>query len=118
MIASRSASHARYKIRQYVLRGSTVYTDDWGGYAPLSRSPHYEHRSINHSQRIYVSGTAHTQTIDGFFGLFKTGVRGAYHSVSKKWLQGYLNEYVRRYNHREDPVAMFRLLLARAAMTS
>jgi hypothetical protein len=31
----------------------------------------------------------HTQTIDGFFGLFKTGVRGAHHPVSHKWLQGY-----------------------------
>ena len=36
----------------------------------------------------------HTQTIEGFFWLFKNGVRGVYHAVSQKWLQGYLNEYV------------------------
>ena len=62
-----------------------------------------------------MDGDVHTQTIDGFFGLFKAGVRGVYHAVSHKWLQGYLNEYAWRYNHRDDPRAMFRLLLLRAA---
>ncbi len=33
----------------------------------------------------------------GLFGLFKTGVRGAHHSVSAMWLQGYLNEWTWRY---------------------
>lgn len=37
----------------------------------------YSHRRINHHARVYVDGDVHTQTIDGFFGLFKTGVRGA-----------------------------------------
>ena len=39
---------------------------------------------------MYVEGDTHTQTIDGFFGLLKTGVRGAHHAVSRKWLQRYL----------------------------
>jgi hypothetical protein len=64
-----------------------------------------------------VSGEVHTQTIEGFFSLVKNGIRGVYHSVSKKWLQGYLNEYAWRYNHRDDPCAMFRLLLNRAAFS-
>ena len=63
----------------------------------------------------YASGEVHTQTIDGFFGNMKMGIAGNYHAVSKKWLQGYVNEYVWRYNHRNQPLSMFRLLLARAA---
>ena len=43
--------------------------------------------------------------------LFKNGVRGVYHSVSVKWLQGYLNEYVWRYNRRGNERAMFLDLL-------
>jgi hypothetical protein len=35
-----------------------------------------------------------------------------YHSVSRKWLQGYLNEYAWRYNRRENPQSMFHDLLA------
>jgi transposase len=61
-----------------------------------------------------VSGDVHTQTIEGFFGLFKTGVRGAHHAVSRKWLQGYLNEWAWRYNRREFETPMFRDLLNEA----
>ena len=63
---------------------------------------------------MYVRGAVHTQTIEGFFSLFKNGVRDVYHSVSVKWLQGYVNEYVWRYNHRDDGAAMFKTLLKRA----
>jgi transposase len=45
----------------------------------------------------------------------KNGIRGIYHSVSAKWLRGYLNEYAWRYNHRDHPRAMFHTLLERAA---
>ena len=38
--------------------------------------------------------------------------------IVAKWLQGYLNEYAWRYNHRDDPQAVFRLLLQRAAFNS
>ncbi len=106
----------RQKVHEFVLPGSMVYTDDFKAYNKLSGT--YRHRRINHSARIYVDGDVHTQTIDGFFSLFKNGVRGVYHSVSKKWLQGYVNEYAWRYNHRDDRESMFRLLLRRAAMTS
>jgi transposase-like protein len=102
------------KVREYVLPASMVYTDDYKGYLKLSQQG-YTHRRINHSARIYVDGDVHTQTIEGFFGLFKNGIRGVYHSVSQKWLQGYVNEYVWRYNRRRDDVPMFDQLLARAA---
>ncbi len=91
-----------------------VFTDEYKGYDRLGKKG-YVHRRIKHHARLYVDGDVHTQTIDGFFGLFKTGVRGAHHAVSHKWLQGYLNEFVWRYNHRDDRRSMFRLLLLRAA---
>lgn len=45
-------------------------------------------------------GEIHTNTIEGFFGNLKTGMRGAYKVVSEKWLQSYLDEYAWRYNER------------------
>jgi transposase len=95
------------------LPSSTIYTDDYYGYSGVERK--YKHHRINHSARVYVDGAVHTQTIEGFFSLVKNGLRGVYHSVSAKWLQGYLNEYAWRYNHRDDRAAMFRRLLVRAA---
>jgi hypothetical protein len=56
----------------------------------------------------------HTQTIEGLWSTVKHGISGSNHAVSKKWLQGYLNEYVWRYNHRDDPRSMFELLLLRS----
>ena len=104
------------KVREFVMPESTIFTDDFHAYHRFGRpGSGYRHHRINHSARIYVQGNVHTQTIEGFFGLFKNGVRGVYHSVSKKWLQGYVNEYAWRYNHRDDREAMFRTLLQRAA---
>jgi transposase len=100
-------------IATHVLSDSMVFTDDFGGYQGIGRR--YRHRRINHSARVYVDGTTHTQTIEGFFGLFKTGVRGAHHAVSEKWLQGYLNEWVWRYNRRDNGTVMFRELVETAA---
>lgn len=103
----------RSTLRDRVEPGSTVYTDDYAGYSDVERE--YTHYRINHSGRIYADGHVHTQTIEGFFSLFKNGVRGVYHSVSVKWLQGYLNEYTWRYNRRDNGRAMFLDLIAAAA---
>lgn len=56
---------------------------------------------------MYVDGDTHTQTIEGFWSLVKRGISGSHHSVSAKYLQGYLNEYAWRYNHRADSRAQF-----------
>jgi transposase-like protein len=102
------------KVREYVLPETLIYTDEWRGYERLGVMG-YTHRRIRHSARVYVEGDVHTQTIDGFFGLVKNAIRGVHHGVSEKWLQGYLNEYVWRWNRREQPRAMFVDLLDEAA---
>ena len=70
----------------------------------------YSHFRIRHKERIYVEGNVHTNTIEGFFGNLKTGIRGTYHSVSRRWLPSYRNEYVWRCNHRSDERAQFESL--------
>ncbi|MGH3007183.1 MAG: IS1595 family transposase [Gaiellaceae bacterium] len=99
--------------QSYILPGSMVFTDEYKAYNRLGKKG-YTHRRIKHHARIYVDGDVHTQTIDGFFGLFKTGVRGAHHAVSHKWLQGHLNEWTWRYNRRESGTPMFTDLLKEA----
>lgn len=87
-------------VHEFVVPGSMLFTDEYPGYTTAGRK--YRHRRIRHRDRIYVEGDVHTQAVEGFFGLFKTGVRGAHHAVSTKWLQGYLNEWAWRYNRRES----------------
>jgi transposase len=70
----------RSNVRKFVLPTSMVFTDDYYGYHGLDRM--YHHRRINHSERVFVSGDVHSHTIEGFFGHFKSVVRGTHHSIS------------------------------------
>lgn len=51
----------------------------------------------------------------GSSATLKPAIRGTYKKVSHKWLQGHLNEFYWRYNHRHDIEPMFDLLISRAA---
>ncbi len=93
-------------VREHVLPKSMVFTDDFPSYDGLGVRG-YSHHRINHSAGVYVLGTTHTQTIEGFWSLVKNGIRGVYHSVGKHYLQTYLNEYGFRYNRRFDEQPMF-----------
>ena len=99
-------------ITERVLPATMIYTDELKTYDSLPREG-YNHRRVNHSAHVYVAGTAHTNTIEGFWSLMKRGIGGVYHSVSAKYLQAYLDEYTFRYNHRRDAGGMFAAFLSR-----
>lgn len=115
IVPDRTAATLGEAAKSFVLPSSTVFTDDWKAYRSIGKGYKAHHR-INHSERIYVSGDVHTQTIEGFWSLVKRGIGGTYHAVSTKWLQGYLNEFVWRYNRRHEAQSMFRSLILRAAL--
>jgi transposase len=102
------------ELRQHINPDSILYTDDWVAYKPLAREG-YDHRVINHSAGSYVEGDIYTNTIEGFFGNMKTGMRGAYKKVSRRWLQSYVDEYAWRWNARRRSGSLFDQLLRRAA---
>jgi transposase len=112
-IPSSEGKTLKEPLYTHVLPSSSIFTDEFKAYRGLDR--HFKrHYRIRHKERIYVDGNVHTNTIEGFFSNLKRGIGGTYHSVSKKWLQSYLNEYVWRYNHRRDERAQFVTLLMRA----
>lgn len=114
VIPSRRGPALSREVRASVNPSSIIFTDDWQAYKPL-RGEFLAHKIINHSAGIYVEGDVYTNTIEGFFGNLKTGMRGAYKHVSPKYLQSYLDEYAFRYNHRHSGQAIFSTLLDRAA---
>jgi transposase-like protein len=71
---------------------SPVYTEIGTGFA--------SHETVNHSIKEYVRGDAHTNTVEGYFSIFKRGIYGVYHHVSAEHLKRYLGEFDFRYNHR------------------
>lgn len=104
------------KIAERILPASTVYTDEYPVYNTLADERKVTHRRIPHAEKIYVMGDVHTNTIEGFWSLVKRGIDGVYHSVSRKHLLGYLNEYAWRYNQRFDSRGRFAALLLRATL--
>lgn len=114
VLPGRRGPKLREQAIEWVDPDSIVFTDEWSAYNQLHK--HFaSHERISHGAREYVVGNVHTNTIEGFFGNLKTGIRGNYKLVSHKWLQGYLNEFTWRYNHRHDRRAMFHTLIERAA---
>jgi transposase-like protein len=79
---------------------SILVTDQFTGYHGLRKS--FPHKTVNHAAKEYVVGAIHTNTIEGFWSLFKRGVVGSYHKVSKKYLPLYLAEFSFRYNNRDN----------------
>ena len=102
-------------VKEYVLPQTTIFTDEFASYSaiPKMEGMGYQHRRINHSQKVYVSGDVHTNTIEGFWSLVKRGIGGVYHSVSAKYLQSYLDEYSFRYNRRDSGNLVFSSILQR-----
>jgi len=113
VIPSRRGPGLSKAVRSHVNPSSFIITDDWQAYKPLARE-YLGHKVINHSAGVYVRGDIYTNTIEGFFGNLKTGMRGAYKHVSDRWIQSYLDEYAWRYNARQEPLGMFEQLLTRA----
>ena len=79
---------------------SLLCTDQYPGYNPLDK--YYPHATIDHARGQYVIGAIHTQTIEGFWSIFKRGVVGTFHKMSRKYMPLYAAEFQFRYNNREN----------------
>ncbi len=78
---------------------SLLATDENQAYKYLTG---YPHKSGNHTSDKYVVGAVHTNTIEGFWSIFKRGIIGTFHKVSRKYLPLYVAEFQFRYNNREN----------------
>lgn len=91
--------------------GSTVFTDEHGGYKSLSRD--YSHQSVKHSVGEYVNGMAHTNGIESFWAMLKRGYKGTYHKMSVKHIARYVAEFAGRHNVRDLDTLVQMAALAR-----
>jgi len=59
-----------------------------------------EHQSVDHSREEWKRGDCHTNTLEGYFSIFKRGMKGVYQHCDQKHLHRYLAEFDFRYNNR------------------
>jgi transposase-like protein len=86
-------------VKGNVARESRLMTDEAPVYKRIGEE-YAAHDTVNHSIKEYVRGDAHTNTIEGFFSIFKRGMKGVYQHCGEQHLQRYLAEFDFRYNNR------------------
>lgn len=102
-------------VKENIVKGATVSTDEHGGYNDLTLSG-YKHGTVRHSKEEYVSGIHHTNTIESHWGHFKRSVAGTHVTVSQKHLWKYIAEFTYRRNYRLSHSQMFNRLVAAFAL--
>jgi len=86
-------------VRRNVARESRLHTDESRLYSGSDQ--HFAvHETVKHIIGEYVRDEVHTNTAEGYFSIFKRGMRGVYQHCKEKHLHRYLAEFDFRYNHR------------------
>jgi transposase-like protein len=86
-------------VTQNIARESKLFTDESRLY--MGADAHVaEHDTVHHASKEYARGIVHTNTVEGFFSIFKRGMKGIYQHCDEKHLHRYLSEYDFRYNNR------------------
>ncbi|WP_222166260.1 IS1595 family transposase [Edaphocola aurantiacus] len=106
-------------IDRNVRMDAVMMTDKYDAYNDLDEK-YRGHYSVNHTKKEYVRKEdgylVHTQSIEGFWSIFKRGYIGIYHYMSKKHLQRYADEFTYRFNTRnKSPMERFMMSLQQAS---
>lgn len=86
-------------LYENIAKEAIVYTDEAGQYGKLGQE-FAEHDFTTHSKGNYVCGNVHTNTVKGYFSIFKRGMKGVYQHCGKQHLHRYAAEYEFCYNNR------------------
>ncbi|SRR5260221_4455914 len=78
-----------------------IYTDELPAYTGIADAD-TRHETVNHSAEEWVHGDVHTNGIESVWSLLKRSIIGAYHKVSMKHLDAYLDELEHRFNNRKN----------------
>ncbi len=79
-----------------------IYTDELRSYLGIG-DENTRHETVTHGDKEWVLGDVHTNSVEGVWSLLKRSIMGAFHQVSHKHLDRYLEEIEWRYNNRENP---------------
>jgi hypothetical protein len=79
---------------------SELNTDEAPYYRRAGRA-FKKHEAVNHAREEWARGSVTTNTVEGFFSIFKRGMKGIYQHCGEKHLQRYLAEFDFRYSNRK-----------------
>ncbi len=100
-VENTSAKDVMPILRANIAKDTKIMTDEAGQYRFLARDMPNSHEVVRHTAGEYVRGETHTNTVEGFYSIFKRGMRGVYQHCSERHLHRYLAEFDFRYSARE-----------------
>lgn len=87
-------------MRANIARESALMTDEGRHYKMVGRE-FAMHGAVHHADDEYVrDGYIHTNTVEGYYSIFKRGMKGVYQHCAEKHLHRYLAEFDFRYSNR------------------
>lgn len=86
-------------IVKHVAAGTNIMTDEAGQYLAMTKF-FPSHEIVRHSIGEYVRGRIHTNTVEGFYSVFKRGMKGVYQHCGEQHLHRYVTEFDFRYSRR------------------
>lgn len=86
-------------VKDNIARETRLHTDESRLYTEVG-GEFAAHETVHHTSGEYVRGDVHTNSAEGYFSIFKRGMKGIYQHCGEKHLHRYLAEYDFRYNHR------------------
>jgi transposase-like protein len=86
-------------VRANIAKESAMMTDESGVYRRL-KDEFASHDFVTHSKDEYVRGNVHTNTVEGYYSIFKRGMKGVYQHCAEHHLHRYLAEFDFRYSNR------------------
>jgi transposase-like protein len=100
-VPSINADTLKVILEGQIAKDARLMTDGAGMYKKIGKG-FKSHEVVDHAAGEYARGDVTTNTVEGFFGVLKMGIRGVYQHVSPEHLSRYLNEFEFRYNHRKS----------------
>jgi transposase-like protein len=86
-------------VRKNIARESRLMTDRALHYRGVGKE-FAEHGAVEHSEYEWARGDIHTNTVEGYYSIFKRGMKGVYQHCGEKHLHRYLAEFDFRYSNR------------------
>jgi len=86
-------------VRKNIAKEATLMTDEARQYKSAGKL-FADHKKVNHMKKEYVRGDAYTNTVEGYYSIFKRGMKGIYQHCKEHHLHRYLAEFDFRYSNR------------------
>lgn len=98
-VPSATKEHVAKIVMENVAKASRLHTDESHLYKGAGER-FASHETVNHGRKEYARGDVTTNSVEGYFSVFKRGMRGTYQHCAEKHLHRYLAEFDFRFNNR------------------